>query len=114
MVVVNGKLQLLARVVAHIYHGLDLNDLALRACHHCDNPQCFRPSHLFVGTQLDNIYDYLNKGTSCGGYPGGSQQRHQEILRLHAEGYSQRKIGSIVGLTYVRVGQVIRKYKESI
>ena len=30
--------------------------------HHCDNPQCTNPDHLFLGTPKDNAVDRNNKG----------------------------------------------------
>lgn len=41
-------------------------------CHHCDNPPCVRPDHLFLGTHRDNMQDMMQKN----GLPDGTRWSH--------------------------------------
>jgi len=47
--------------IAWIYANGDITE-DYCVCHHCDNPSCCRPSHLFIGTVADNNKDRANKG----------------------------------------------------
>ena len=55
-----GKQYKSHRVAWLIFFG-DIQD-KMQVLHHCDNPPCVNPSHLFVGTHLDNMSDKVKKG----------------------------------------------------
>ena len=44
----------------NFYPEIDIYDY--HVCHHCDNPPCWNPLHLFRGTDLDNSRDRTAKG----------------------------------------------------
>jgi len=56
----NRKLKLHHRAVWEILVG-PIPDGAL-LCHHCDNPQCANPNHLYVGDGKSNVADMLERG----------------------------------------------------
>lgn len=56
----DGKVQKSHRVAwRHQYGPVPAGLFVL---HHCDNPSCVNPKHLFLGTASDNMQDALRKG----------------------------------------------------
>lgn len=49
------------RLAWEAYHAEPIPD-GLIVCHRCDNPKCFNPHHLFLGTHKDNTQDMIRKG----------------------------------------------------
>lgn len=45
-------------------------------CHHCDNPPCCNPSHLFLGTNSQNQQDSIRKGRRPIQYYGPKGEKH--------------------------------------
>lgn len=63
---VDGKRKILTahRAALLFLSGTDIS--GLHVCHHCDNPRCFNPAHLFTGSAADNLRDMASKGRHAG------------------------------------------------
>lgn len=61
---INGVNRPASRAAWLFAYGEELNSAQL-ICHHCDEPLCVRPSHLFIGTHQDNMADKVRKGRAA-------------------------------------------------
>lgn len=51
------------------------------ACHHCDNPSCVKPSHLYIGTPKDNSRDAIVRNRNRRGERSHFSKLTDDIVR---------------------------------
>jgi len=80
--------------------------LGKHVLHHCDNPPCCNPSHLWVGTNQENHWDKERKGRGnhATGDKNGSR-KHPERMRKGSK-HGRAK------LTEEQVLEIRRRYSE--
>lgn len=84
--------------------------------HKCDNPPCFRPSHLFLGTRLDNNRDRKSKGRSKprrGERHLSAKLTEEQVInirQLYSTGeWPLRKLSYRYGLTRQSIWHIVKR-----
>lgn len=87
-------------------------------CHHCDNPICSNPKHLFQGTNQDNIQDCIRKGRfkrapdllkAKGSKVAGSKLTEAqvfEIKKMIKEGKNNTEIAGLFNVTHGNISSI--------
>lgn len=87
----------------------------LQVCHHCDNPPCVRPDHLFLGTSHENTLDAVWKGRFEGrGHPTAEDMSHAVgpevaacVRQLRDAGWAQHRIARTFGISRRSVQRIL-------
>lgn len=83
-------------------------------CHHCDNPRCVNPSHLFAGTHADNMADMAAKGRafarkgSAGTNSKLTEDQVREIRRMVPKRSSYQSIADHFGVHKTTVYKIAK------
>lgn len=84
-------------------------------CHTCDNPACVRPSHLFYGSQSENIKDAYRKGRirSDGEFSRTAKLKTADVLtmrNLYSSGkFNKTELAKIFSITQSHACTIINR-----
>ncbi len=112
-----GQFTIGSRVIlAHRYSYLNaygnLGDLCV--CHHCDNPKCVNPEHLFLDTRVKNNEDCANKGRVVkGSQVGSAKLTEQDVVAIREKyargGVLQRVLAAEYGVCQQVISKILTR-----
>jgi len=108
----SGSTQVAHRVSWEIHNG-EIPD-GLCVLHKCDVRNCVNPSHLFLGTNQDNVDDKVAKGRQLKGEATGraklTDEKVVEIRNKHAvDGVAQCRLAAMYNVTQATIFAVINR-----
>lgn len=87
----------------------------LFVCHTCDNPQCVRPDHLWLGTNTENSHDRDRKGRN--NPPRGNAHhfhKHPELIPWRGGDYQRGERNTHAILTEQQVIEIRQRYRPRV
>lgn len=85
----------------------------LLVLHHCDNPACCNPDHLYVGTQQMNVQDRVRRNRNAIGSRVRTavlnEAKVMEIRRLAAEGTTPKVLARQFGVARNTISLILNR-----
>lgn len=104
-----GKSQLAHRVAFELSSGPIPGGLFV--LHHCDNPSCVNPRHLFLGDNSSNMLDSIRKGRRPRSFASKIDRSTADQIRRYARvtRESQRRVAEVYGITQGQVSRIVNR-----
>jgi hypothetical protein len=104
------------RLAWELSTGIDADGLCV--CHHCDNPKCANPDHLFIGTSAENTADRTAKGREARGEKANhSDLKERDVIDIRlrcvvgSKRFGYTALAKEYGVTPSSIANIIkRKY----
>lgn len=81
----------------------------MHVLHRCDNPPCCNPTHLFLGSNSDNIADRVAKGRSPVGREHWSSRNGDRVARGERAGGAKLTQGKVDAIRQLRAQGVTQR-----
>lgn len=86
----------------------------LHVLHHCDNPPCVNPEHLYAGTRKDNARDAVERGQHlCGSRSPRAKLTERDVAEIRRRydlgGVYQYELAEEFGVTQTTVSRITRR-----
>ena len=81
----------------------------MHVCHHCDNPPCCNPLHLFIGTNAYNVADRVAKGRPRFGAEWGGKLTDDDVRSIRSSSAPIRSLGPRYGVAYSTISAIRRR-----
>jgi len=106
---INGEKRRISRIFYEYIHGRIPKGMII--LHSCDTPSCIRPTHLSLGTDLDNAIDRNNKNRQARGeHHGRSKLTAEMVKQIRQDGGTIRELGKKYGVSHSQI--VFIKHKK--
>lgn len=114
---IDGKSVATHRVAYELYVGNIPEGMCV--CHHCDNPKCVNPDHLFLGTHTENMRDCRNKGRrplpiTRGERHAGSKLTEEQVKEIRSRypgSKSQSELAREYGVAQTEIWRIIHRVR---
>lgn len=85
----------------------------MKVLHRCDNRKCVNPTHLFLGTDSDNVADMVAKNRQARGETQGHAKlttaQVLQIRHYYKCGNSQKVIAQLFDVDKATIGEIVRR-----